>query len=167
MLYSGSATLTLTEVQWTPGPKRAIPGVVSIWPGSTATLLESLTAIQNWQDVGASTVRISQVEIELLQQLYTLREREKVLWFLEKYPFLVSLLLEAYVEVGNYFPHSRVFLKVFDDPEVEGMDKLFAYIRTPLPVDEALARLDKLDEEWFLDQLDRAAGRFNFNLEFA
>ena len=86
---------------------------------------------------------------------------------LEKYPFLVSLLLEAYVEVGNYFPHSRVFLEVFDDPEVEGMDKLFAYIRTPLPVDEALARLDKLDEEWFLDQLDRAAGRFNFNLEFA
>jgi len=50
---------------------------------------------------------------------------------------------------------------------VEGAKELFAYIRTSLPVDEALSRLDKFDEEWFLDQLDRAGGRFNFNLEFA
>jgi len=59
-----------------------------------------------------------------------------------------------------------VVLEVVSDPEVEDMDELFAYILTSFPVDEALARLAKLDEEWFLDQLDQVGGRFNFNLEF-
>jgi hypothetical protein len=59
-----------------------------------------------------------------------------------------------------------VTLEVVSDPEVEGVEELFAYILTSLPVNEALARLHRLDEEWFLDQLDRVGGRFNFNLEF-
>jgi hypothetical protein len=59
-----------------------------------------------------------------------------------------------------------VVLEVVSDPEVEGWDQLFAYILTSLPVREALAQLNKLDKEWFLDQLDRVDGLFNFNLEF-
>ena len=39
---------------------------------------------------------LPQAEIELLERWYTFRERAEVLWFLERYPFLVSLLLEAY-----------------------------------------------------------------------
>ncbi len=83
------------------------------------------------------------------------------------YPQLVEVLLEAHVYLQKYFgPDPRVTLEVVSDPEVEGMDELFAYIVTTLSVDEALARLDRLDEEWFLDQIDRVDGRFNFNLEF-
>ena len=108
-----------------------------------------------------------QAAIELLERLYTFRQRAEVLGFLDRHPFLVQLLLEAYDRIGNYFPQSQVFLEVVSDPEAEGLEELFAYILTSLPVDEALARLDKLDQEWFLDQLDRIGGQFNFNLEFA
>jgi len=86
---------------------------------------------------------------------------------LHTYPQLVEVLLEARLYLQKYFgPAPQVTLEVVSDPEVEGVEELFAYILTSLPVDEALARLDRLDEEWFLDQLDRVGGRFNFNLEF-
>ena len=101
------------------------------------------------------------------EDIYSLRNAAAVKHFLFAHPQLVEVLLDAHVYLQKYFgPDPQVTLEVVSDPEVEGMDELFAYILTPLPVDEALARLDRLDEEWFLDQLDRVAGRFNFNLEF-
>jgi len=102
-----------------------------------------------------------------LEEIYSFRDAEAVRRFLHAYPQLVEVLLEAHVYLQKYFgPDPRVTLEVVSDPEVEGMDELFAYIVTTLSVDEALARLDRLDEEWFLDQIDRVDGRFNFNLEF-
>ena len=103
-----------------------------------------------------------------LEGIYSLRHAAAVRRFLHACPQLVEVLLEARVYLQKYFgPDPQVTLEVVSDPEVEGVEELFAYILTSLPVDEALARLDKLDEEWFLDQLDRVSGRFNFNLEFA
>ena len=57
-------------------------------------------------------------------------------------------------------------LEVIRDPEIGKDGELFAYILTPLSVQEAQARLDDLDDEWFLDQLDRIGDLLNFNLEF-
>ena len=102
-----------------------------------------------------------------LEEIYSLRDAAAVRRFLQACPQLIELLLEAHVYLQEYFgPDPQVTLEVVSDPEAESMDELFAYILTSLPVDEALARLDKLDEEWFLDQLDRVDGQLNFNLEF-
>jgi len=102
-----------------------------------------------------------------LEEIYSLRDAAAVRRFLYAYPQLLEVLLEAHVYLQKYFGSDpRVTLAVVSDPEVEGMDELFAYVLTSLPVNEALVRLDNLDEEWFLDQLDRLGGRFNFNLEF-
>jgi len=102
-----------------------------------------------------------------IEEIYSLRDPPTIRQFLRTYPQLIDVLLEAYDYLRKYFgPDLQVTLEVVSDPEVEGMDELFAYILTSLPVDEALARLDRLDKEWFLDQLDRVDGRFNFNLEF-
>ena len=102
-----------------------------------------------------------------LEGIYSLRNAAAVRRFLRAYPQLVEALLEARVYLQKYFgPDPQVTLEVVSDPEVEGVEELFAYIRTSLPVDEALAQLNRLDEEWFLGQLDRVGGRFNFNLEF-
>ena len=103
-----------------------------------------------------------------LEEIYSLRDAATVRRFLHACPQLVEVLLEARVHLQKYFgPDPQVTLEVISDPEAEGVDELFAYILTSLPVDEALARLDRLDEEWFLDQFDRIDGQFNFNLEFA
>ena len=102
-----------------------------------------------------------------LEEVYSLRDAAAVRRFLHHCPQLVEVLLDAHVYLQKYFgPDPQVTLRVVSDPEAESIDELFAYILTPLQVDEALARLDRLDEEWFLDQLDRVDGQFNFKLEF-
>ena len=118
------------------------------------------------QDVSLLNI-IESRHLHQIEEMYSLRNVAAVRGFLRAYPQLVEVLLEAHIYLQKYFgPDPQVTLAVVSDPEVEGMDELFAYILTPLPVDEALARLDRLDEEWFLDQLDRVGGQFNFNLEF-
>jgi len=102
-----------------------------------------------------------------LEGLYLLRGSVAVRHFLRANPQLVSILLEAHFHLQEHFgPNLQVALEVVSDPEATGQEQLFAYIRTSLPVDEALARLDRLDEGWFLGQLDQVDGLLNFNLEF-
>ena len=119
-----------------------------------------------WQEIDSSTVRVSQPDVEFLERLYTFRERGEVLGFLEKYPFLVSLLLEAYNEIGNYFPYSQVFLEVVTDPEVTDDSQLVIFIATDLDPFETDARLERFDEAWWLDALDQAQGKLYINVEF-
>ena len=118
-------------------------------------------------DINAA-VAVNQNMILALERIYSLRNAAAVRRFLRAHPQLLEVLLEAYIHLQRYFGSKpQVTLEVVSDPEVEGLEELFAYILTDLPVDEAMARLDKLDQEWFLDQLDRVDGRLNFNLEFA
>jgi hypothetical protein len=98
--------------------------------------------------------------------MYLLRNAIAVHRFLQAYPRLIDVLWEAQLHLAKHFgPDPQVALEVVSDPEANGAKQLFAYIRTTLPVEAALAQLDLLDEEWFLDQLDQVNGLFNFNLE--
>lgn len=110
------------------------------------------------------------VESSRLRQLgefYSFRDMLPVRRFLRARPQLIDVLLEAHTYLEKHFgPGPLVTLEVVSDPEATDWDQLFAYILTSLPVDEAQARLDRLDEEWFLGQLDRIGDLFNFNLEF-
>lgn len=101
-----------------------------------------------------------------LEQVYTLRERAEVMPFLERYPFLTSLLLEAYSKVKEYFPDSQAFLEIVGDPEETDDDQLVLFIATNSDPDEALERLDQFDENWWLDALDRAQGKLGISVEF-
>ena len=102
-----------------------------------------------------------------LEQSYSFRDVAAVQAFLHANPELVELLCEAYGHLEKHFgPDPQVALAVISDPEGKGADQLFAYIVTSLEVEEAVARLDGFDMEWFLDQLGRAGGRLNFSLEF-
>lgn len=93
-------------------------------------------------------------------------ETDGVQEFLRKHPALIAVLLDAYPHLARIFGTPHLTLNVVRDSEGEGEDELFAYITTTEPVDEALAKLDQFDEEWFLDQ-DQTEGRLNFSLEFA
>jgi len=109
---------------------------------------------------------IRSANLQKLEERYSFRDGLAVRRFLLTYPHLIEVLLEAYPHLVKHFgPDPQVALEVISDPEVEGWAQLFAYIITSLPVDEALVRLDTLDREWFLDQLDQVDGLFNFNLE--
>lgn len=101
-----------------------------------------------------------------LEDLYTFRNSVAVRHFLLCHPHLIDLLFEAYPHLARCFgPNPQVALEVVQDPEVADWTQLVAYILTSLPVNQALDRLDRFDDEWFLDQVDQVDDLFNFNLE--
>lgn len=65
-----------------------------------------------------TAVSIPKADMEALEQLYTFRGRTEVLQFLNQYPFLVPVLLEAPDKIRHYFPDSQLFLEVDRDPEI-------------------------------------------------
>lgn len=106
-------------------------------------------------------------ELALLQQWYVLRgERTGILRILERHPFLVSLLVEVYSAIEEYFPRSSVYLTVATDPEEWDTDRLVAFIATGLDPDSALDTLSTFDKEWWLNSLKRAQGKLCITLEF-
>jgi len=119
------------------------------------------------REITSSLLVEQEEKLSQIKRSYGFREKAETARFLQIHPALIDLLLEASPYVERYFgPNPQVVLEVVRDPEVTGSEELFANICTSLPVEEALERLDQFDEKWFLAQLERTAGRFNFNLEF-
>jgi hypothetical protein len=105
--------------------------------------------------------------LEPLSQFYTFRGAQEVSGFLHAHPFLAPLLLEAYNKIAKHYgPSPQVVLEVVTDPEATDDRELFVFIRTNLPPDEALSKLDQLDKEWWLDEADRAKGKLCIHVEF-
>lgn len=120
-----------------------------------------------WQETGAPTVRPFDFKPRSLEQLYTFRRRVEVSRFLERHPFLVPVLWEAYSKFRNYFgSYPQVFLEVVTDPEAPDDYELFALICTSLTPDETLDRLDRFDRDWWLDASHAAQGKLCVDVEF-
>ncbi len=112
-------------------------------------------------------VRAFELEIQSLERLYTFRRPEEVSGFLEAHSFLIPLLFEAHRQIEKYFgPYPQVFLEVVTDPEATDDRELAAFIRTNLPPDEALNRLERFDEGWWLEASHKARGNLCIHIEF-
>jgi len=131
---------------------------------SARTSRELLQAIYTWKETGTSTFYFFKAQLQLLESIYTLREPRKVFRFLERNTFLAPLLIEAYPKLENRFPDSQIFLEVDTDPEEGNDQQLLVLIATTSSPKEALRRLKELDEDWWLDALDRAQGKLCINL---
>lgn len=101
-----------------------------------------------------------------LEQVYHFRKPVEVSLFLEKNPFLIPLLEEAYDYIRKYFPSSTLFLEVVADPEVIDERQLIIFIDANQGQDEASEALDRLDKDWWLDALERAQEKLCITLEF-
>jgi len=91
-------------------------------------------------------------ELVRLDALFEMPRRERVLSFLRSNQELLSAVLEAWKEIGSRFPGATQVLDLVDDPEIENYRLLVLYIVTSLPQDDVYARMDRLDEEWWLDR---------------
>lgn len=106
-------------------------------------------------------------KIKQIKRIYNMRHEFETIYFLHQHPALIDLLLEAPAQIERYFGSSSLLtLELATDPEDPDSTELFVNIGVSLPVDDAIARLDRFDEGWFLAQLERTDGRLNFNLEF-
>ncbi len=102
-----------------------------------------------------------------LEDIFALRQPREVTEFLEEHPHLGSLLLEAYNHIQEHFgPRPQVTLDVVIDPEATDDRILYLFIATPLPPENALEKLDRFDEEWWLSALDRAQGKLCVHVEY-
>ena len=89
----------------------------------------------------------------------------KVLDFLKEHETLVSFLIEdAYSKIREYFPTEELVLDVLTDPETNEKI-LIAFIRTDLSPEDALSKLEKLDEDWWLSAASREE-KLCIHLEF-
>jgi len=87
-----------------------------------------------------------QANIQFLEQTYRLRERSEILRFLNQYPALMPVLLEAPDKIRRYFPSSQLFLQVVLDPELIDWVKLILSIRITLNPKEAVDKQNPLDK---------------------
>lgn len=154
------------QARWRPNTERPQADVVN-WRDLSVALLEPTEVMRIWQEIGASVVRTCEFEIRLVERLYAFRRHAKVSQFLEKFPFLARILVEAYGKFGNYFePYPQVFLEIVTDPEAPDDHELFALIYTSLTPDEALDRLDRFDRDWWLDASRTSQGKLCIDVEF-
>ena len=92
---------------------------------------------------------ISQSDIETLEKSYIFRDKTEVIDFINKYPFLLPVVLEAPVQISNYFPEQKLLLQVINDPEIPNYVHLvLSIILTDLDPDEAMDREDELRKNW-------------------
>lgn len=105
--------------------------------------------------------------VDVLADAYQFKDYSSVSEFLDKHPYLVSVLIEANLAIRGVFRSDvPIVLNVFDDPEANDVRELFALIQTDLTPEEALRRLTYLDQKWWLDASVRAQCRLNIDVEF-
>ncbi len=133
---------------------------------SNLAFIDILEIARNLEDFNNPPASSYTTNIQLLKQLYLFRNVEEVQNFLEANSFLVSLLKEGYSHIKKYFPYSRVFLEVVTDPEAFDEKQLVAFIVVEQDSDDASEALDQLDEDWWLDAMERAQDKLCVTLEF-
>jgi hypothetical protein len=106
-------------------------------------------------------------EFDSLKQFYKFYEMGFVTNFLRKNRFLVPLLREVPEKIYDYFgKDQKLALKVSFESDSPQLSELWILILTRLSAKEALPILEKFDEEWWLENMDRADYKLNTTLKF-
>jgi hypothetical protein len=104
--------------------------------------------------------------LEGLDRLYSLRKPIQVRKFLSEHAFLVPLLVAAHDVTTRYFAPLSLVLDVIADPETIDDQQLVLFVAVQLKPAEAFTRLQRFDDEWWLDAMDDAQGHLCISLEF-
>lgn len=104
-------------------------------------------------------------KLSKLTNLYTLKEFEEVFDYLESYSYLITLLEEAYFEIRRYFSNEKLTLEVMNDMETNE-EMLLLLINTNLNQKEARQKLNRFDENWWIDASLFAFSKLCIQVEF-
>jgi len=105
-------------------------------------------------------------DLEEVERLYSLRKPLQVRRFLGEHDFLVPLLVAAYDVTTRYFAPLSLALEVIAEPDSMDDQQLVLFVVLQLPPAEAFAKLQRFDNEWWLDAMDEAQGHLCISLEF-
>ena len=104
--------------------------------------------------------------VRLLPERYTTPDIPAVLEFLNAHPSLEPLLLEAYSHIRADFPAAPLFLEIFTDAEWPEDRQLLITISPLCPPPEALVQYRRLQQNWWLAAMPRAAGALALLVEY-
>ncbi len=127
--------------------------LLSFWPLNRNVSVETRSA----------TTRVREFELDAIERFFVVDDRSAVRSFVIQRPFLVPLLFEAYQEISLYFGNASLQLKLITDPEDDSR-RLTVTIMTSLSPDDAVERLQQLDEQWWLDALGRTRGALSISI---
>ena len=104
-------------------------------------------------------------DLEEIERLYSLRKPLQVRRFLGEHAFLVPLLVAAYDVATRYFAPVSLALEVIADPDSMDDQQLVLFVVLQFTPAEAFAKLQRFDNEWWLDAMDAAQGHLCISLE--
>jgi hypothetical protein len=99
-----------------------------------------------------------------LKGTFNFIDSQKVSSFLFENFFLVDIIEEGYPIIKEIFGVLPLCLELHEDPE-EDFRELFLIIKSSNSPQDDLELLNKLDESWFLDVLDKTDNKFNITVE--
>lgn len=86
-----------------------------------------------------------------IQSLYAVENPIESFQIIMEQEAIAPLILEAYDRIRALFPTERLGLEVKTDPEIANWRSLWIAIYTKLEVEEAFAKLNILDDSWWLE----------------
>lgn len=96
------------------------------------------------------------LKIKNLLKLFAIQEHEydKIFNFIAKHNFLDRIVRESFEQIKKIFGENakEVSLQIYEDTD-EDLRILFAVVKTSLPVHRSLDFMDKLEDEWLLDNV--------------
>ena len=113
------------------------------------------------------TDRLGTQTFDQVDQMFVYLDYFEVSQFLRRESFLVPILLEAYSELEQRFIHFRYHLALDvlrEDSVDDGL--LYILVRTTDNFDDIQPILDKLDEEWWLGEVEKARGKLVIDVEY-
>jgi hypothetical protein len=114
------------------------------------------------RDVGAGR---SASAADAWQAPYEFENRDMVLAYVARHPFLVPLLERAPAAIARHFgDHDDLLLEVVADPDSDGAEHLYLYVLTRGGVEEVLRRRARLDDGWWIDAMLDARGRMTVDV---
>jgi hypothetical protein len=98
-----------------------------------------------------ATLKHPQAIMSQLERDYQLDHEADILAFLERYPAVAPLLFDIRSNIRRFFGEDPVKLEMFYDPEwPEDGPKLVVNIQTRHASQQALDRIRRFDDEWWL-----------------
>jgi len=119
------------------------------------------------EQIAKSKIKTVIEEINTLSSKYEISNFEEVKTFLSKNRFLISLVEEIPSKIYQYFERSqKLSLNTSHEPDFPNSIELWIYISTDLSAKEAMPILERFDEEWWLENMERANGKLNITIKF-
>ena len=96
-----------------------------------------------------------------------MREPQAVTDYLNRYPEVLSTLMQAKDEILKFFPPDVIMgLDLLEDTE-SGDVELFIVVRSSLSAEQAAKAMDHFLEDWFIDQAPVRSGHLGIIGDYA